>query len=290
MLNWIRISVGAGLALMAVTSANAQISCGQYDFPAGYKDAFVAGEPLADAENAAEIISTMPDGVCHQDQVVEALSQILGPVVGYKAAATSAPAQTALKLDGPVLGVLLRNMILPDGATVAIDDGARLVVELDLIARIGSSKINEANTPEEALAGIDVFLPFIELGDLMVPKGAAMTGPLLAAMNAGARYGVLGKPIPATTLSMDDLAGVSGTLSRDGGVVSEAGATALLGHPANAIHWIVEQTRARGVTLEPGALLSLGSLGPFQLATPGTFTATYTGFGDEPVSVTATLE
>lgn len=278
-------ALGAGLS-----HASAMSSCGSYDFAGPYTEAFLAGKPFEGAEQASQTITTMADGACHQRAVVTSLANELGAVAGYKAAATSAGAQRQLGLDGPVLGILLGDMILSDGATVEIDSGARLIFELDLMARVGDEAINDATTPEEALAAIDAIVPFVELGDLMVPKGAAITGPLLQAMNAGARAGVVGAPVRIEGMTADDLAAIAGTLTLDGAVVAEAPATALLGNPLNAVLWISETAGGRGLTLKEGDLLSLGSLGRFQLAAPGEVKATYDGLGADPVSVNLTLE
>ena len=207
----IRFSAVLAAALVMAGPAASQSSCGSYDFATPYTQAFIDGVAFEGAARAAETITSIPDGACHQDAVVERLGESLGPVVGYKAAATSAGAQRQLGLDGPVLGILFEDMLRPGGATIRVDQGARLIFELDLLARVGDEAINEATTREEALEAIDAFVPFVELGDLMVPAGAPITGPLLQAMNAGARLGVTGEPIPADGLTVDTLAAVTGT-------------------------------------------------------------------------------
>ena len=285
------LAVGLAAIVPATNDANAvQTSCGGHDFAGPYADAFLAGKPFSDAGRASETILTMADAVCHHDVLLKRLADALGPVVGYKAAATSPGAQKQLGLDAPVLGVLYQDMLREDGATVAIDEGARLIFELDLMARVGDESLNAATTREDAFAGIDAFVPFVELGDLMVPMGEPINGQLLQAMNAGARLGVTGTPIPLEGLSEDAIAEATGTLKKDGTVVAQAPATALLGHPLDAVLWIVDAADKRGLRLKKGDLLSLGSLGRFQMATPGKIEATYEGFSAEPATVQLTLE
>ncbi|MEM8663546.1 MAG: hypothetical protein AAGF49_05415 [Pseudomonadota bacterium] len=279
----------AAATMLSPLPATAQTSCGQYDFASPFAGAFLAGEEFQGAAKAGETITTLADGACHQDAVLKALKPTLGDVVGYKAAATSAGAQKQLGLDGPVLGVLLDKMMLDDGASVAIDDGARLIFELDLLVRVKDPALLDATTREEALAGIDAVVPFIELGDLMVAKGAPITGPLLQAMNAGARWGVAGTPVATAGMDADGLAASTGTLSLNGTMVAEAPATALLGHPLDAVLWIANAAKARGMTFKEGDVLSLGGLGRFQLAAPGEVVADY-AFGDQAGSATVTLE
>ena len=269
--------------------AAAQISCGQFDFATPFAEAFANAKPYADAHRAAQTITTLSDGACHQDRLLKIFAERYGAVVGYKAAATSPGAQKQLGLSEPVLGVLFADMLHHDGATVPIANGARLIYELDLLARVADPALIDATTREEALAGIDALIPFIELGDLMVPKGAAVTGPLLQAMNAGTRAGIVGSPVPVDGLSEEDIGALSGVLAADGTVVAKADGTALLGHPLDAVLWIAEAARARGFTLKAGDVLSLGSLGPFQFASAGVVKARY-DIGGTPAEVTVTLE
>ncbi|MEM9220946.1 MAG: hydratase [Pseudomonadota bacterium] len=283
------VAATLSFALAAPNPVSAQTSCGQYNFAVPFAAAFLAGEPFEEASKAAETITTIADGACHQDALLKALKPQLGEVVGYKAAATSEGAQKQLGLDGPVLGIFLEKMLLDSGATVKVDDGARLIFELDLLVRVADPALGEAQTREEALAGIDAVIPFIELGDLMAAKGAAITGPLVQAMNAGARFGIVGEPIATTGMTAESLAGSSGQLLLDGAVVAEAPATALLGHPLDAVLWVAQATNSRGMALKKGDVLSLGSLGRFQLAAPGVVDATYE-FGDLKGAANVTLE
>lgn len=272
-----------------ISPAAAQISCGQFDFATPFAESFASAKPYADAHRAAETITTLADGACHQDRLLKIFAERYGAVVGYKAAATSPGAQKQLGLSEPVLGVLFADMLHHDGATVPIAKGARLIFELDLLARVADPALTDATTREEALSGIDALIPFIELGDLMVPKGAAVTGPLLQAMNAGTRAGIVGSPVPVDGLSEADIVALSGVLAADGTVVARSDGAALLGHPLDAVLWIAKAAKARGMTLKTGDVLSLGSMGPLQLAAASTVTAHYV-IGDREALVSVTLE
>lgn len=283
------------LAAFAPAGAAAQSSCGSYDFATPFAAAFFAAKPLEEAQRASEVILGQPDARCHQERVIAALEPALGGRAGYKAAATSPRAQEMLGLDGPVLGVLFADMLLPSGSTVSAAAGARLIFEQDLMVRVADPAINRARTREEALAHLDAVVPMIELGDLMVPRGTRMTGPLLQAMNAGARQAVVGEPIPLPPdeTAADALAGISATLTRNGATLATATGEALLGHPLDAVLFIVEQARARGWTLEAGDLLSLGAMSGLEPAAAGdVVTARYAGIpgADGPVELSVTFE
>ena len=60
----------------------------------------------------------------------------------------------------------------------------------------------------------------------------------------------------------------------------------LLGHPLNVVFWLVQHLRQRGDGLQPGDLISLGSLTKPQPPHPGQYLAEYTGLDPSgPVTV-----
>ena len=243
---------------------------------------------------AAEILSGTPavsimqgapmeDALCAQEMLVERLSAEMGERVGYKAGLTSAAVQERFGVSAPVRGVLLADMMLEDGATVPAAFGARPIFEADLILVVGDAAINDATTPEEVLANLSEVRPFIELADLVVADGQPLDGSVITAINVGARMGAMGAGIPASEVTVEDLASVMVRLEAGGEIVSEAPGAAVLGNPLNAVLFLTGD----GVELAEGDLVSVGSMGPPALPMAGTTaTATYLGLpGDPAVSV-----
>ena len=79
----------------------------------------------------------------------------------------------------------------------------------------------------------------------------------------GARYGVVGKPIPleATPQWKERLRNFSVQIfDEKGDVIAEGKADALLGDPLNAVLWIKDSLVTEGKKLKKADLLSLGSL------------------------------
>ena len=226
----------------------------------------------------------MEDALCAQDMLVERLSTEWGEPVGYKAGLTSAAVQERFGVSAPVRGVLLADMMLGDKETVSAAFGARPIFEADLILVVGDAAINAATTPEEVLASLSEVRPFIELADLVVAEGEPLDGAVITAINVGARMGAMGDPIPASELSVEDLATVTVRLEAGGETVSEAPGAAVLGNPLNAVLFLTGD----GVELAPGDLVSVGAMGPPATPVSGhTATATYLGLpGDPAVSVT----
>ena len=205
----------------------------------------------------------MDEAVCTQAALVMALSRSQGMPIGYKAGLTSAAAQQQFGVSTPVLGVLLAKMMLPDGATVPAAFAARPVIEADMLATVRDDGINDARTVTDVAKHIATIQPFIELPDLVLAQGEQLTGPVIVAINVGARAGVIGAPVPmlATPEFVNALAEMQVTMTADGAEIGKAPGKAILGHPLNAVLFIAEEVRRRGGRLKAGDVLSLGSFG-----------------------------
>jgi 2-keto-4-pentenoate hydratase len=229
----------------------------------------------------APALDDLADAYCGQNLLVAALKPAMGPIVGYKAALTTKPAQERFGVAHPVRGALLQNMLLPDGAAVAADFGTRPLWEADLLAVVKDDGLNGATTQAEALSRLSAVVPFIELPDLTVKPEIKVDGPTLTLINAGARAGVVGAQIPlfddAATLAA--LAEVKITATDETGAVLAQGTGAMaLGHPLNAVLWLVKDLNAAGIRVKAGDVLSLGSFSPLTPPKPGqTVTVRYDG-------------
>ncbi|WP_026301113.1 MULTISPECIES: 2-keto-4-pentenoate hydratase [unclassified Thioalkalivibrio] len=205
----------------------------------------------------------MADALCIQRAMVTELDVVVGPHVGWKVGLTSETVQERFGADAPVAGPMLAGMIWPSELPVARDFGARPMVEADLAVRVADPAIMQASDHAEVLAAIDWVLPFIELVDLMVADPATLDARSITAINVGARGGVLGEPVPVTPEMAETLAAMTVVIeNEDGEVLGEYPGSAILGHPLDAVLWLVDELAARGESLEAGELLSLGSFGP----------------------------
>jgi len=232
----------------------------------------------------------MADAVCIRDGVVERLQPGLGRIVGYKAGLTNKAIQQRFGVSSPVRGVLLEKMLLPDGAEVPAQFGARPVFEADLLVEVKDAGIHEAKTHLEVLRSLSRVMPFIELPDLVLAEGEKVTAPLIVLTNVGARFGVVGKGIPveATEKFAASLAAMRVVVTdQDGMEIAKGTGAAILGHPLNAVLWLVEDLRKSGVRVKAGDVLSLGSFIPPLTPSAGTtIKVRYFGLaGDPEVSV-----
>lgn len=236
---------------------------------------------------------SLADGACAQDKLVARLSERFGPVIGWKAGLTAEAVQKRFGVPHPVRGALMRDMILADGATVPAAFGAMPLFESDLLVRVRDAGLAGARGHLEILRHLDAVIPFIELPDLVLAPGQPMDGPTLIAINVGARVGVVGAPVPVTADQdfADRLAAMRVILTDDTGrTIADSPGTAILGHPLDAVAWLVADLAKAGKPLRPGDLLSLGSFSPLGKPEAGrTVTARYVGLAAQPVSVSVSF-
>lgn len=253
--------------------------------PALLLDHFQQRTPLT-----APVTLTLEEARAVQQQFVELLQPTLGPVVGYKAGLTNKAVQERLGVDRPLRGTLLAGMLLADGAHLPAAFGAVPMAEGDLVVRVGNAAINNATTPEEALAALDAVIPFLELPDMVYAQGVKLDAAAIAAINVGARYGVLGESVAlqATPDWLERLRTFKlAVQDASGQMLAEGDGSALLGDPLAVVLWLRDSLQADGVTLVPGDLLSLGSVTRLLPVTAGLhLTATYTGLDSHgPISL-----
>jgi 2-keto-4-pentenoate hydratase len=261
------------------------------DFAAKLTDHFLKKIPVAEVDPNM----TMAQAMKVQEKFVASLAGEFGEPVGYKAGLTNPAAQKAFGVSAPARGTLLKKMLLTSGATVPADFGARPLSEGDLIVRVGSDAINGAKTPEEALKNLDAAIPFIELPDLVYDKNVKMNGPAIVAINVGARYGVMGIPIPlaATPEWANRLKNFTLQIFDEKDVMAAEGkGSALLGDPLAVVLWIRDSLAAEGKKLKKGDLLSLGTITRMMPTKPGsTVKARYTGLDPKgPVEITVSFK
>jgi 2-keto-4-pentenoate hydratase len=225
-----------------------------------------------------------------QVEFIQAIKPAFGRVVGYKAGLTNPAVQKAFGVMAPVRGTLLDKMILESGTTLDANFGARPLYEGDLILRVGSVAINGAKTPMEALQYIDAAIPFIELPDLVYAKDVKINGPMLAAVNVAARYGIVGEAIPVqpTQEWMERLKNFTCQIYDEKGILLiEGPGSSLLDHPMNVVLWIRDSLKSNGILLMKGDLLSLGTITKLTPTAPNTvIKARYVGLDPKgPVEI-----
>ena len=119
------------------------------------------------------------------------------PVAAYKIGIHLPSVQPRFGLSGPLFGVLHgEGALFEDNGEVPVL-GQALNLEPDFLLRVGSERIHEATTIEEAAQHIEAVCAFIELPVFLnnraqVEPGTGLSAHFMQATSAGGRYGVVG--------------------------------------------------------------------------------------------------
>lgn len=277
-------------AVISAGGMSAQAACLSDEQVTALVKSMAAATPAQTMEGLSE-----DDGACTRQKLHQQLLSQYGSVIGYKAGLTNPAVQKRFNTDKPVWGRLYKGMLVANGATVPAKFGARPLFESDLLVRVSSEGIQQAKTPMEVLESIDQIIPFIELPDLVVEAPPKLNGPAVAAINVGARMGVMGEPIPVPAdrierqKLVDALRDMKVVVSDNSQTTLNASpGSAILDQPLNAVVWLVKALAAEGLQLKSGELISLGSFSPLMPPKPGQqVTVVYEGLpGARPVMVT----
>jgi len=191
--------------------------------------------------------------------------------IGRKIGLTSRAMQRAVNITEPDHGLLLDDMLFPDGQDIPFARFIEPRVEVEL-AFILKGRLEGRVSLFDVLNSTDYVVPAIEIIDARIRRVDPTTGRTRAvldtisdnAANAGIVMG--GRPVRPDAI---DLRWVGAIMHRNG-VIEETGlAAAVLNHPANGIAWLASRLAPYGEALEAGEVVLAGSFTSPQHARAG---------------------
>ncbi|HEX7856766.1 MAG TPA: 2-oxo-hepta-3-ene-1,7-dioic acid hydratase [Sphingobium sp.] len=192
--------------------------------------------------------------------------------IGRKIGLTSRAMQRSSNIAEPDYGMLLDDMLFPDGQDIPISRFIEPRVEVELAFLLKDELAGPDCTIFDVLNATDYIVPAIEIIDARirrvdpVSKSTRKVFDTISdnAANAGIVMG--GRPIRPDSV---DLRWVCAILYRNG-VIEESGvAAAVLNHPANGPAWLANRLSSYGETLKPGEIILGGSFTAPVFASPG---------------------
>lgn len=225
---------------------------------------------LLAADRAGERLETLPDplrpttlaqGYAIQDEFVR---QWGAHVAGWKIAATSPGGRATLGVDGPLAGRLFSDRLFGPGDRVPVPATAMGVIEVELAFRLATALEPRAahRTRDEVAAAVESMHVAVEIPQTRFLRVAAVGMPQVAADNACGGALVLGPALRPDLWRTLDLAAVEGRIGIEGGPMAEGRGANELGHPLEALAWLVQAVNDRGITIAAGEIVSTGSLTP----------------------------
>jgi len=180
---------------------------------------------------------------------------------GCKVGATGAGAPAALGLGGPLAGPLWRETILDVGessALVPLFPAHRSQAEVEIAFHIARTPADPS--PEAVAACIGAIGLALEFTGNRLDPMPSPVGPGFVADHGGNGAVVLGPAGHAVAL--DDLPSLTVHLDIAGAQVKSGRGDSVLGHPLNALVWLIGHLAGRGVQLQAGQVVLTGAVVP----------------------------
>ena len=197
-----------------------------------------------------------------QEEFQKLLVKLDGSIAGYKIALTTPVMQQMVGFNEPVAGAVLAKTIHHTPASVRLADYVHLGVECEIAVQLGAD-LPAAGAPYNRDSVADAVGTVMAAFELVDDRHADYTQlapqvlSLLAdnAWNAGI---VLGQPV--IDWRVLDLAAAQGTMRINGEIVGQGYGRDVLGHPLEALTWLVNAFAKRGKSLTQGTTVMTGSV------------------------------
>jgi len=211
-----------------------------------------------------------------------------GPVAGYKIALTAPVMQQLVGFHTPFAGAILARTVHPSPVTVRRADFGRLGIECEIAVRLGSDlpAVQAPYSRDHVADAVAAVMAAFELVDDRAANYATLAALILTviadnAWNAGI---VLGPPVQ--NWRTVDLTAARGVLRLNDMVVGEGRGGDVMGHPLEALVWLVNMLAQRGKSLTQGMLVMTGSIVATTFVNPGDAARlTVEGLGEVRLSV-----
>ena len=181
-----------------------------------------------------------------------------GSVIGYKVACTNVTAQRQLHVDAPFSGNLLSAFFFESPARVQADQFFMRVVEAEFAFEMARDlpPSPQPRSRQEIAGAVKGVLPAIEIVDNRFDDWTTIGAPSLIADNACNAAWIKGHLL--TDWQSVDLAAQAVRVTVNGKLLREGSGSNVLGHPLNALEWLVNHLGARGLGLKAGQYVTTG--------------------------------
>lgn len=178
-------------------------------------------------------------------------------VVGHKAGVTSQAMQEQMGVDEPDSGVLLDDMVLPAGSTLARAGLMQPRVEAEIAFRLGCDLAGPSVSVGDARAAVDKMCLALEVIDTRFATWRITVADSIAD-NASCARVVTGPMVP---LRADmDPAAEQLVVSVNGTTVATGEGRAVLGDPLRVLVWLAGRLHRSGDRLRAGQLVLAGAV------------------------------
>jgi 2-keto-4-pentenoate hydratase len=196
------------------------------------------------------------------EELLQPFQELHGPLAGYKIAFTTPVMREMAGFHEPVAGFIFARTVHKSPAILTIGQYVHLGIECEIAFRMGDD-LPVAKAPysaEDVAHAVSEVATAFELVDDRNADLSQLSTVILSASadnvwNAGA---VLGEPV--TDWRGLDLAAAQGKLTINGQVMGQGVGADVLGHPLDALTWLVNMLANRGKSIPAEAIVLTGSI------------------------------
>jgi 2-keto-4-pentenoate hydratase len=205
---------------------------------------------------------TVDEAYAVQEGFHARMAEVHGPIAGHKIALTTPVMQQMVGFHAPIAGAILAETIHSSPVTLRGSNYVRLGIECEIAVRLGMD-LPAAKAPySRALIAdtVSAVMPAFEVVDDRQADYSQLAAHVLSliadnAWNAGV---VLGSPL--REWHGLDLATARGVMVLNGVAVGEGHGRDVMGHPFDALVWLVNMLARRGKSLRQGMIVMTGSI------------------------------
>lgn len=176
--------------------------------------------------------------------------------VGYKVGLTSAATQALFGASEPMYGRILVQGVLASGSRLRAAAFPRPRLEPELAFILGADLKGSEVTREQVLAATERIVPAFEI----VAQRTAASRVLVDAIADNGAHGAIVLAERGIAPEDAEIAAITATLYRNREPVDSGPASAVLGHPAEAVVWLAKALNERAEHLERGQIILTGTL------------------------------
>lgn len=218
-----------------------------------------------------------------QEAFVRLLTEQRGPVAGYKVALTTPTMQKLTGFSEPAYGMLFERRLHSSPHVIHGAEFVRLGLECEVAIRMAADlpATGAPYSADSVSRAIGTMMPAFEIIEDRAADYSQFAARVLDFIadntwNAGVVLGVGVAPAQA-----GDLGAARGRMFINEKLIAEGHGRDVLGHPLNALVWLVNNLAADGKGLQRGMVVMTGSLVPTQFIKPGDAVRyTLDGFGE----------
>lgn len=198
-------------------------------------------------------------------------------LAGYKVGFTNLAVREKMGLPDSTYGYIMDTMVLGNGGELQMSELIAPKIECEICFKLGDRLMGLHTTVEDVLNATESVCASFEICDARIKDWKCPYPDFLADNGFSARVVLSGNWVPVSKV---DLLGETVVLTQDGNMLAEGKGAAAMGHPANAVAWLVNKLAEREKGLNAGQIIMTGTLTPILPIQKGSvYVATFSTLG-----------